>query len=352
VVQKIIYKVLKNYCWLALLFYFKRWQKNKHSPIPSGPVIFVCTHQNAFLDAVVMACSMRRDPWFITRANVFKKPLVKKILNILQMIPVYRFRDGFSTLRKNDETIEMCVNLLTRGKCILIFGEGNHNNRWFLRPLQKGFARMAIAAEERHDWKLGVKIVPVGVQYDSHNAFRSRVLVNFGNPILANEFCNRANTTQQNMEALINKTAEEMKALILNIPSEDYEAQVAYFEKHRQIKSDLVEQLQSDQSIINNYPNEKSPIAKKKSTLSKWLNPFFIYQFVNHLIPFAILQWVLKTKVSDPQFIGSLKFSMGMILVPLAYIVQTALCYFLSGSTLITGVYFLSLPLSVLLRRD
>lgn len=349
-VQKAIYKVLKNYCWLALLFYFRRWQTNKHSPIPSGPVIFVCSHQNAFLDAVVMACSMRRDPWFITRANVFKKPLVKKILNILQMIPVYRFRDGFSTLRKNDETIEMCVNLLTRGKCILIFGEGNHNNRWFLRPLQKGFARMAIAAEEKHDWKLGVKIVPVGVQYDSHNAFRSRVLVNFGNPILANEYCTTANTTQQNLEALINKTAEEMKSLILTIPSEDYETQVAYFEKHRQIKSDLVEQLQSDQLIIKNYPSEKIPIAKNKSTLSKWLNPFFIYQFVNHLIPFALLQWVLKTKVSDPQFIGSLKFSLGMILVPLAYVVQTALCYFLSGSTLIAGVYLLSLPLSVLLR--
>jgi len=267
------------------------------------------------------------------------------------MIPVYRFRDGFSTLRKNDETIETCVNLLTRGKCILIFGEGNHNDHWFLRPLQKGFARMAIAAEERHDWKLGVKIVPVGVQYDSHNAFRSRVLVNFGNPILVNDYCTPANTTQQNLEALINKTATEMKSLILNIAAEDYEAQVAYFEQYREIKSDLVEQLESDQLIIKNYPNEKAPIPKRKLALSKWLNPFFIYQFVNHLIPFAIMQWVLKTKVSDPQFVGSLKFSLGMILVPLTYFIQTALCYFLSGSVFVAGIYFLSLPISVLLRR-
>jgi len=351
VVKKIIYKVLKNYCWLALLFYFRRWQINKHSPIPQGPVIFVCTHQNAFLDAVVMACSMRRDPWFITRANVFKKPLVKKILNILQMIPVYRFRDGFSTLRKNDETIETCVNLLTRGKCILIFGEGNHNDCWFLRPLQKGFARMAIAAEERHDWKLGVKIVPVGIQYDSHNAFRSRVLVNFGKPILVNDYCSAFNATQQNLEALINKTAEEMKQLILNIPAEDYETYVAYFKKHRVINNDLVEQLESDQLIIKNYPNEKTLLRTEKVVLSKWLNPFFTYQFVNHLIPFAIMQWVLKTKVSDPQFVGSLKFSLGMILMPLTYFIQTALCYFLSGSVFVAGIYFLSLPISVLLRR-
>jgi len=295
---------------------------------------------------------MKRDPWFITRANVFKKPLVKKILNILQMIPVYRFRDGFSTLRKNDETIETCVNLLTRGKCILIFGEGNHNDHWFLRPLQKGFARMAIAAEERHDWKLGVKIVPVGIQYDSHNAFRSRVLVNFGNPILVNDFANAINTTQQNLEALINKTAEEMKQLILDIPTEEYEIQVAYFRKHREINNDLVEQLESDQLIIKNYPNGKVAKKQAKPELSNWMNPFYIYQFINHLIPFSIIRWVLRNKVSDPQFIGSLKFSLGMILVPFTYLIQTTLCYFLSGSTLVAGIYFISLPISVLLRRS
>lgn len=266
------------------------------------------------------------------------------------MIPVYRFRDGFSTLRKNDETIDMCVNLLSKGECILIFGEGNHNDRWFLRPLQKGFARIGIAAEEENDWKLGVKIVPVGIQYDSHTNFRSRVLANFGKPILVSEVCNSTNTNQQNIDALIKRTENELKSLILHIPPEQYETKIVDFNMHRQIKSDLVEQLNSDQALISNDHITDIAITKKP-TLSKWLNPLFVYQFINHLIPFGILNWILKNKVSDPQFIGSLKFTLGMFLVPLSYLLQTTICYLISDSLLITSIYFISLPLSVIARR-
>lgn len=348
-IQKIIYHSLKSYAGFALWFYFKQWQVNENTPIPKGPVIFVATHQNAFLDAIVMACSTTRSPWFITRANVFNKPLVKKMLTILQMIPVYRFRDGFSTLRKNDETIDMCVNLLSKGKCILIFGEGNHNDRWFLRPLQKGFARIGIAAEEENNWNLGVKIVPVGIQYDSHTKFRSRVLANFGNPILLSEVCNSANTNQQNIDALIKRTENELKSLILHIPPEQYETKIVDFNAHRQIISDLVEQLKADQALVTNDHIKELPVTKKTSS-NKWLNPLFVYQFINHLIPFGILSWILKNKVSDPQFIGSLKFTLGMFLVPLSYLLQTTICFLISDSLLITSIYFISLPVSVILR--
>ncbi|MBL7871069.1 MAG: 1-acyl-sn-glycerol-3-phosphate acyltransferase [Cyclobacteriaceae bacterium] len=349
-IQKIIYHSLKNYSRLALWFYFKHWQVNEHAPIPKGAVIFVATHQNAFLDAVVMACSTKRDPWFITRANVFNKPLVKKILTILQMLPVYRFRDGFSTLRKNDVTIDTCVSLLSNGECILIFGEGNHNDRWFLRPLQKGFARIGIAAEEKNNWNLRVNIVPVGIQYDSHTKFRSRVLANFGKPILVSEVCNPLNTNQQNMDALIKRTEDNLKSLILHIPPDEYETKIVTFKKHRSIKPDLVEQLQADQLLVHNDAPIDAAISKK-TVVNKWLNPLFVYQFINHLLPFGILNWVLKNKVSDPQFIGSLKFALGMILVPFSYLLQTTTCYLISGSPLITIIYFISLPLSVIVRR-
>lgn len=349
-IQEIIYRTLKNYSGFALWFYFKRWQVHEHAPIPTGPVIFVATHQNAFLDAVIMACSTKRDPWFITRANVFNKPLVKKILAILQMLPVYRFRDGFSTLRKNDETIDTCATLLSKGECILIFGEGNHNDRWFLRPLQKGFARIGIAAEEKNDWKLGVKIVPVGIQYDSHTKFRSRVLVNFGKPILMSEVCSSLNTNQQNIDTLIKRTEDELRSLILHIPPDQYETKIIDFNAHRKIKSDLIDQLNADQALVNSDHIQGKTIIDKP-TFNKWFNPFFVYQFINHLLPFGILTWILKNKVSDPQFIGSLKFALGMILVPASYLLQTTICFLISDSLLITSIYFISLPLSVLARH-
>ncbi len=267
------------------------------------------------------------------------------------MLPVYRFRDGFSTLRKNDKMIDSCVNILSHGKSILIFGEGNHNYHYYLRDLQKGFARIALAAEEKHIWKLGVKIVPVGIQYDSHDDFRAPVLVTFGNPILVNNYVQPANTNQENLDILLKKTADELKTLILNINPEQYEERVAYLKANRQLKKDLFEQLKSDQALVDHYnPTGSMPVSKKQG-VSRWLNPLYLYQYINHLIPALIIQWVLKNKVSDPQFTGSLKYVLGMVLSPIFYLIQTGICFVISGSVFISGIYFLSLPLSVILRR-
>lgn len=348
--KKIIYHSLKQYCTIALHFYFSRWQVDERSPIPSGPVIFVPNHQNAFLDAILISCSGNRNPWFLTRSTVFNE-FTKKILATLQMSPVYRFRDGFGTLRKNDEVIENCVKLLSQQKSILIFGEGNHNNQWFLRPLQKGFARIAIAAEEKNNWKLGVKIVPVGVQYESHNDFRAQVLVTFGNPILVNDYYQAGLGPQENVDILLKKTSEGMKELILHIDPEQYESKLNYWRSHRELKNDLVEQLLADQNLVAHIPPADFVPASKDAQRSPWWNPIRIYEYINHFLPRSILRLILKNKIKDPQFIGSIKFVAGMVLVPVFYIIQTGLCYAISQSWPITLTYFISLPISILLRR-
>ncbi len=351
-VQKIIYHSLKQYCKTALQFYFSNWQVHELVPIPRGPVIFVSNHQNAFLDAILISCSGNRDPWFLTRANVFNNPLAKKFLTMLQMSPVYRFRDGFSTLRKNDEVIENCVQLLSQQNCILIFGEGNHNDQWFLRPLQKGFARIAVAAEERNNWQLNVKIMPVGIQYESHTDFRSRVLVTFGNPITVREHCHSGLSYQDNLDILIKKTSEGIKPLMLHIDPEHYDEALHFWQSHRQIKKNLIEQLKVDQQIISEFPAPNKELRKKETLYHQaWSNPIRLYENINHCFPRLILRWVLKNKVKDPQFIGPLKYALGMFLVPIFYFIQTGICFAISDSWPITLGYFISLPVTVLARR-
>ncbi len=351
--KNLSYLSLKIYCRIALSFYFKKWQVRNIQPVPEGAVIFVANHQNAFLDAVLLGCSSHHNPWFLTRANVFQKPLMKKIFNTFKMTPVYRFRDGFSTLRKNDEVIDNCVQLLTRGEAIVVFGEGNHDEHWRLRPLQKGFARIALAAEEKNKWTLGVKIIPVGIQYDSHSEFRSRVLVSFGQSISVKDTIQQTTSLQEQQELLVNKTSEALKSLMLHIEQPDYEKKVGYFLKNRIIKKDLATQLKSDQYIISTTPQlPKAEPAKSITHKNEpWWNPIFLYEYVNHLLPWAVIRWVLKTKVKDPQFIGSLKFALGIVVVPIFYVLQTSLCYAISGSLVVSGIYLLSLPVSILLKQ-
>src|SRR6187455_2772390 len=132
----LFYSTLKTISTISLKFYFRKWQVKGREHIPTGPVIFVPNHQNAFLDAVIAACSSKKNPWFLTRANVFDKPAAAWILNKLQMLPIYRFRDGFATLKKNEQVLDDIVGMLNRGNSILIFAEGNHDDQYSLRPLQ------------------------------------------------------------------------------------------------------------------------------------------------------------------------------------------------------------------------
>jgi len=351
-IQRVIYHSLKQYCKTALRFYFSHWQVQEVVPVPSGPVIFVSNHQNAFLDAILISCSSSREPWFITRANVFSNNLVKKMLHTLQMIPVYRFRDGFNTLRKNDEVIDNCVKLLSEQNAILIFGEGNHNDQWYLRPLQKGFARIAIAAEERNNWLLDVQIVPVGIQYESHTDFRSRVLVSFGNPISVRQNFNNELGAQENLDLLLKKTSEGIKPLMLHIDPSNYTDRLSFWRSNRQTKKDLIEQLRTDQKLVAEDSTAGVIQNIKEDRKSQpWYNPIYVYETINHLPPRLILRWILKKKVKDPQFKGSLKYALGMVLVPGFYLIQTGICFAISQSWPISIAYLISLPVSVMFRR-
>ena len=348
----LLYLLLKNYCRVALWFYFRKWQVHQHEPTPSGSVVFVANHQNAFLDAVLVGCSSSRHPWFLARANVFQKPWARVVLTWLKMRPVFRFRDGFSTLRKNDEMIEGCVDLLRQGESILIFAEGNHDHRWHLRPLQKGFARIAQAAVKKN---IAVKIVPVGLQYDSLNQAGSRVLVSFGKSISLGVTPPTQNEKEQ-IDLLMAQTSASLQSMMLHIEATHYAHDAHLFSQNRKIKTDLVEQLHADQQLIRaltsaTQTGNSTSITSTHNNL-RWLNPIFLYYAVNHALPRAILQWILKNKVTDEQFIGSLKFAIGMLLVPLFYLLQTGVIYLLSHSPRIALAYLLSLPVSLLLARS
>jgi len=214
--QNMLYPFLKNYCRIALRFYFRKWQVNGVENIPAGPVIFVPNHQNAFLDAVLVACSSPKNPWFMTRSDVFKNNLAKKILFKLKMLPVYRFRDGYQTLKNNDAVMNECISKLNSGETLLIFSEGSHGEKYQLRPLQKGVARIAFAVDPSKN----ISVVPVGIQYDFPKTFRSRVLINFGKPIVVNEITNELSGGRELHEMLLQKIKESLQKLIIHIDDE------------------------------------------------------------------------------------------------------------------------------------
>ena len=55
------------------------------------------------MDALAVLFTHNGQPVFLARADIFKKKMIAAILYFLKILPVYRIRDGFSSLKANDE---------------------------------------------------------------------------------------------------------------------------------------------------------------------------------------------------------------------------------------------------------
>lgn len=349
-----LYRFGKVCCATALRFYFKTWQINNVKAIPAtGPVIFIPNHQNAFLDAILIICSSPRNPWSIARASVFKAGWVTKLLTAIQIKPVFRIRDGWGSLRSNDAIIQEWSDMLAKDQDILIFAEGNHNEPYAAGVLQKGFARMTMQFQQKNSTPL--TIIPIGLHYDDHHAFRSRVLINFGYPILVNDLLKGSLSEREKMETLVTATDEALKKLALAIkPDEEYNAKFDFLLKHRSVEKDMMAQLEADKNTLKSYPiaGVASSQPKKSSILWKLLNPIVWIGYTLHILPYTFIKRFIKKKVKDPQFISSLKFALGLFLVPVYYIILLIVFYIFVPNIAAMLIFGVLLPLTGIAATD
>jgi len=199
-------------------FYRKVQQVGKRSYPVKGPKIIAVNHRNGLSDAILLASLLQEQPTFLTRADVFLKPLARKALNWFKMIPVYRSRDGVDVIKMNQETFQFCINELKEQRSVFIFPEGNHARKHRVRPLKKGLARIAFQAAEQTHFKMPLQVVPVGITYTDYIKIGGQLLVWYGKPIDLRPYYS---TYQENpRKALVEVTQagrEGLKALTLHI---------------------------------------------------------------------------------------------------------------------------------------
>ena len=116
--------------------------KNKYLFNTKGPLLIIANHPNSFLDALIIGSYYKRRVYFLARGDAFKKPLHRFILESLNMIPVYRLREGKEFLHLNDYAFIKSIDLLSKGYAVLIFIEGICINSHELQPFKKGTARI------------------------------------------------------------------------------------------------------------------------------------------------------------------------------------------------------------------
>jgi len=104
------------------------------------------------------------------------------------VIPVYRKADEGGAGERNVEMFRDCRFALEAGEALAVFPEGVSRQERRLQNLKTGTARIALESESPSGFSLGVRVVPVGINFESQRRFRSRVLVNVGEPLLAADY--------------------------------------------------------------------------------------------------------------------------------------------------------------------
>ncbi|NCB85202.1 MAG: hypothetical protein EOM44_12035, partial [Bacteroidia bacterium] len=139
------YFLLQSYVNNFFRLHFRKLVFTGKENIPTDkPVIFAPTHRNALMDALILVYeNVKQQVVFLARADIFKKPLVIKILYLFKIMPVYRIRDGKENLGKNKEIFVQCGEILKNGNPLCLFPEARFNPHQNLLPLQKAIPRIA-----------------------------------------------------------------------------------------------------------------------------------------------------------------------------------------------------------------
>jgi len=167
---------------LALRVFYRRIEVGGIERVPPAPrpVIFVLNHPNALIDPLLVLCLAPRRVSFLAKAGLFRMPVVGMLARALDCLPVYRHEDAGEDTARNQETFAAARALLARGGTVAIFPEGTTHSEPSLKPVKTGAARIALSARGTVD---ALDIVPTGLYYTEKETFRSRALVQFGDPI-------------------------------------------------------------------------------------------------------------------------------------------------------------------------
>lgn len=303
-----MYLFLKNWISLALFCYYRKIEVVGLENIPKNkPVLFLSNHQNALLDILLIATRCNHKPWYLTRADVFRGKWFRRLFSFLQMLPIYRIRDGKANLYKNKKIFETCAQLLNSNEAILLFPEADHNLRRRVRPLSKGFTRIIDASLEL-DANIDLQLVPVGQNYQLPKVAGDQAAIYFGKPISIQDFKHKNNFVGAVKDAVFNALTQ----LTTHVqPDEDYDM--------------LMKQLLRSKVDFTKPEEVNSLLAKGLSELDRQyqntnLLVFRRLLFRLHNLPLLVLWrlW-LKPKVPEPEFEGTFRLGFALLAYPTFY---------------------------------
>lgn len=180
-----IYRFARAVLRAALHGFFREVRLHGAENIPpSGPVLLVANHTNAFVDPLLVLTGVQRRVTLTAKAKLASNPLLAPLLHALGVILFSRRTDAVEVgdLRRNDEAMAACVRRLRGAEAVFVFPEGVSHSDPAMRPFRTGAARIVARylAEEgtRELW-----IVPIGLHFTRKDRWRSNAVALVGDAV-------------------------------------------------------------------------------------------------------------------------------------------------------------------------
>lgn len=193
---------------------------------PAGGVLFAGNHPNSLIDPILIITSCGRKVHFAAKDALFKGRLMRAVLRGLGAVPIQRRDDRDGTPPRdapaqpvpapapdNESAFAAMFAVLESGGAIGIFPEGLSHDDSQLAKLKTGAARLALGGAHRA--AAPISIVPCGLTFIHPRRFRSRVLVQYGPPIVVSP---QAPPTADAVRALTAELDGALRRLTINAP--------------------------------------------------------------------------------------------------------------------------------------
>ena len=377
---------------------YRRFEVHGKEQLPKGcATIFGVNHSNTLMDALVLLASDNMKKVFIARGDIFKNPIVAKILTFMRILPIFRIRNGVAAVRSNDESLNKAVDVIHDRVDLYLFPEGTHRTKHSLMRMGKGLFHIAVDANKQFGDQQPVYIIPTAIEYGDYFRYRSTAMVNFGEPINVTEFLR--NTNEENEAVTINqlkdKLTEEISKLFTFIPDdEDYDAiwEIVKMKNEKRAGGLYKKMLRNRATVdkVLKYREEQPEEAKnlfervvafaeeRKRQKISVMSTARKYPLVNFLWRLAVLLlglpyfvasaavtlpvWlttmIIKGKLEDKAFSNTVSYCVELALFPIVFIIGTILlfCYLpwywaLAGTVLLHFSYCMFVDYCELARR-
>ena len=336
-IQRVWFAFVWGTIKLGLFFYSKKITVLGKQNIPKkGAVLFAVNHPNGLVDPLYVTTTNKRHNHFLVRAASFKNPFIKKILESLYLLPIYRIRDGIQQLANNKEIFEKCHKILNSGETLMIFPEGSHDKKRAIRPLSKGFTRIVFGALEKNK-NLEITIIPVGITYQHPSHFPVKVIVNYGQPITTRTIF-EANPLAKSINILKAEVSNQLEKLSVHIPDDQNYETILQKLTDAQVDFTTVDKV-NDMIASNRFPDKKGP-------KSNYLKPLYFLIILNSIIPYLLWKKAAK-KIDEIEFIDTFRFSINLILFGFFYCLKAWLLSLYFGKLI--GFFYLSASILIVL---